>query len=140
MMARTESKRPATSGTRRGHGAGIGGPANGPGWGGPAKGASQKRERAALVKAGPGRGHFSIVGAARRERKEVLAEQLCELLYGIALDPQQPAILRVNAAAALLNRIEGLPRAMVNDLGSRRHFADDRRKNSPPRARVSKQS
>ena len=109
MIARNEPKRRATSGTRQGHGAGIGGPANGAGWGGPAKGASSKRERPILMKAGPGRGHFSVVGAARRERRERISEELCELLYGIALDPTQPAMLRVNAAAALLNRIEGAP-------------------------------
>ena len=64
------------------------------------------------MKAGPGRGHFSMAGAARRERKERLAEELCKLLYALALDPAQPAMLRVNAAAALLNRIEGLPLAV----------------------------
>ena len=111
-MARSESKRPPTSGTRHGNGAGVGGPANGPGWGGPAKGTSRKSQPPVL-EAGPGRGHFSIAGEARRERKERLAEEMCELYYTFAHDPKKPDMVRLSAATHLLNRIDGLPVAKI---------------------------
>jgi len=108
-----EKKRSPTSGTRKGNGDGWGGPANGPGWGGPAKGASIKPKRPALGTPGPGRGHYSVAGEERRERKERLAEEMCELYYTFAHDPEQPTMVRLSAATHLLNRIDGLAVAKV---------------------------
>jgi hypothetical protein len=98
---------------RHGNGAGWGGPASGwpaggAGWGGPAKGAHPQPRRA-LLSAGPGRGHTSVAGAARRERNERWSEDLCEFYYAVAMNLKKPAMIRVWAATLLLNRIEGPP-------------------------------
>jgi hypothetical protein len=102
----TERKRSPTSTTRHGNGAG------GPGWGGPAKGASTTK-RKPLTEAGPGRGRYSIAGEQKREQNERHAEEMRELYYEFALDPGQPAMVRINAATHLLNRLDGLPVAKV---------------------------
>jgi hypothetical protein len=102
----TERKRPPTSTTRHGNGAG------GPGWGGPAKGASSSR-RKPLTKAGPGRGRYTVAGEQRHERRERWIEEMCELYYVFAHDPNEPAPTRSSAATHLLNRLDGLPVAKV---------------------------
>lgn len=44
-----------------------------------------------------------------RQRAEQRAEELRELLYGIATDVEQPGMVRVSAADKLLDRLEGKP-------------------------------
>ncbi len=112
MKARDELKRPPTSGTRHGNGSGVGGPANGPGWGGAARGSSTSQIKP-MQGPGPGRGHFSIAGEEKRERNDRHAEEMRALYYEFAHDPEQPAMVRINAATHLLNRIDGLPTATV---------------------------
>jgi hypothetical protein len=101
-MARDKLKRPPTSGTRRGNGAGWGGPANGDGWGGPAKGAAFY----------PSKGHSGRI-LARRAADESLIDTLCEFYWNVAHDLDAPTALRLTAATHMLNRIEGPPVAKV---------------------------
>lgn len=52
-------------------------------------------------------------GEQKRERNERHAEEMRELYYTFAHDPEQPAMMRLSAATHLLNRIDGLPVAKV---------------------------
>jgi hypothetical protein len=94
-----EKKRPPTSGTRKGNGAG---------WGGPRKGSGDGNSRNEFESAGPGRGKFSIEGEDRATRRARHAEEMCEVLYIVAHNAEQPG-LRIQAADKLLDRIEGRP-------------------------------
>jgi hypothetical protein len=94
-----EEKRPPTSGTRKGNGAG---------WGGPAKG-SRATKRYVFDESGPGRGHKSDDGEARRLRNEQRAEALEQFYWDVARGEAHGDDLpiRLSAATMLLNRIMG---------------------------------
>jgi len=99
---------------RRGNGAGWGGaasgiPAGGVGWGGPARGASRATRHDLGDQPGPGRRNFSQEGEQRAERRARHADEMREILYEIAHNPNESAGLRIHAADKLLNRIEGTP-------------------------------
>lgn len=92
-------------GPGRGHRRKIG---NGAGWGGPARGAGSSSESLPLI----GRERELPTVEAQmtgRQRAEQRAEELRELLYGIATDVEQPGMVRVSAADKLLDRLEGKP-------------------------------
>jgi hypothetical protein len=76
----------------------------GAGWGGQAKGAGA--ERYVFDEAGPGRGHKSIKGEARRVRNERRVEALEQFYWDVARG-EALAIdsIRLSAAAMLLNRL-----------------------------------
>ena len=106
---------------RRGNGAGWGGaasgiPAGGPGWGGQARGASGAKRHDLQGQSGPGRGMFSQEGEERAERRARYAEEMCELYYTFAKDPEQPTMVRISAATHLLNRLDGLPIAKTEQI------------------------
>ena len=81
---------------------------NGPGWGGPAKGAGTGT-RPHIVP-GPGRGHTSPAGDARRERDAKWAEEMRQLYYEVATNPRETTQNKLTAADKLLDRIEGKPK------------------------------
>lgn len=96
-------KKYKSSGTRKGNGAG---------WGGPAKGSSphpHKNRPAFSDTPGPGRGNYSIPGEAKAQRNERHAEEMRELYYTFAHDIAKKDEVRMTAATHLLNRIEGMP-------------------------------
>ena len=80
----------------------------GAGWGGPAKGPGSDAPRHEFEGPGPGRGNYSKDGEARLERQARHAEEMKEILYGLAHDASREET-RMNASEKLLNRIEGLP-------------------------------
>lgn len=86
---------------------------NGAGWGGPAKGPGNGSPRHKFTAPGPGRGRYSIEGEIRSARRERHAEEMLELYYALAHDPEESATIRLTAATHLLNRIDGLPVAKV---------------------------
>ena len=95
---REPKKRAPTSGTRKGSGPGLGGPAkgtglwgpaNGMGWGGDSRASAQTRSRP--------------MTAAERAR---LRREMIELYLSIARDAAQPALLRMQAARHLLERVD----------------------------------
>lgn len=83
--------------TRKGKGAG---------WGGPAKGAGVP-EPYIFDEAGPGRGHKSVEGEAKRTRNERRTEALEQFYWDVARgeahDKNLP--IRLSAASMLLNRL-----------------------------------
>ena len=89
----TEKKRPPTSGTRKGNGpakgAGLWGPANGMGWGGESRASGKARPRPRTA-----------------EERDDLRREMIELYLAIARDPTQPALLRMQAADHLLDRVD----------------------------------
>lgn len=87
-------------------GAGWGGPANGPGWGGPARGAGHNSGTAVPFECG----NQTAAGAHRFHRSE-RSEQLLNVLADLARNAQSDMV-RVWAAEAWLNRVEGIPRAV----------------------------
>lgn len=88
--------------------------ANGTGWGGMARGAHPAKLRFRFPTPGPGRSRgYSVVGEARRDRDERIAEEMRELYYAFATDPEKPDSIRLSAADHLLDRIEGKPVAPV---------------------------
>jgi hypothetical protein len=96
----------------KGNGASSG-ESQGAGWGGPARGNGNGSERNTFnSEPGPGRGNMSAEGIARRERRELWRDDLRLLLYNLAHDGEPDAV-KVAAARALLDRIEGLPVATV---------------------------
>ena len=98
---------PASSGTRYGNGAGWGGPAKGAGSAAPSftTGAGEPtREKGP----GPGRGHISEATAAKRAADAERGEEMRRVLRDIAVAGRSE-MARVQAAQALLNRIEGMP-------------------------------
>jgi hypothetical protein len=106
---------------RRGNGAGWGGaasgiPAGGHGWGGPARGASRAKRHELQGQCGPGRGSFSREGEARAERRARHVAEMCEILYEIAHNADEPGSLRIQAADKLLDRIEGRPGLKPDDV------------------------
>lgn len=103
----SRKRRAGNKTTRYGNGAG-----SGPGWGGSAKGASAAQPQV-LHGVGPGRGHVSKDGEARREREQRHAEEMRELYYEVATNPEEPTPNRLAAATHLLNRIEGQPVAKL---------------------------
>ncbi len=97
-------KRPPGPG--RGHKVkmGSGMPATG-GWGGPAKGAGKDpRETPIEV-----RRTAMAIHKARMPEKEAAADELKATLYDLATDNEQPGGVRVMAASAALDRLEGKP-------------------------------
>ncbi len=84
------------------------GPGKGAGWGGPAKGEGHIAPRHEFDGPGPGRGHYSKEGEQRLERQARHAEEMKEILYGLAHEAGREET-RMNASEKLLNRIEGLP-------------------------------
>ena len=94
--------------TRRGNGAGHGGPKAGAGWGGPAKGAAELRPLA------PKGDPYSDAVRDLSHAPDVLANaeqvkaQMRAVLYQIALAGEAEAV-RMNAADKLLDRLEGKP-------------------------------
>ncbi len=103
---KTDAKRPATKGTRKGKGVG---------WGGAAKGGggNEKKPFNGSAKAGPGRGKFSLKGEERVARNARHAEEMRKLYYEFALDPAKEDSTRLSAATHLLNRLEGSPVAKI---------------------------
>lgn len=95
-----------TSGTRYGNGAGWGGPAKGAGK--PARAFDADDAAAVRPAAGPGRGHISETTAAKQAVAAERAEQMRAVLAEIAVAGRSE-MARVQAAQALLNRIEGMP-------------------------------
>lgn len=91
---------PASSATRRGRGAGHGGPRAGEGWGGPANG---KAEPVPLDQVR----HLRWDPENLARKAEVEAEML-GVLYAIAHDGDAEAV-RVNAADKMLDRLQGKP-------------------------------
>ena len=96
----TGQKRSATAGTRRGSGRGHGGPAkgqgiwgaaNGMGWGGPSQGGSQARARPMTT-----------------DERDRLRHEMVDLYLGIARDSTQSAMMRLQAARHLLERLDNL--------------------------------
>ena len=83
---------------------------NGAGWGGPAKGAHPAKPAHSFDgKPGPGRGHYSIDGEGRLERQARHAEEMRQILYGLATAPTAEDNIRMQSSEKLLNRLEGLP-------------------------------
>lgn len=95
----------ASSATRRGKGAGHGGPKAGAGWGGAAKGHAPRP----LAPAGD---EYSDSVRAKAHDLDILANaeqvkaQMRAVLYQVALAGEAEAV-RVNAADKLLDRLEG---------------------------------
>lgn len=81
------------------------GPGKGPGWGGPAKGAGTRYVKGE-VQPLQGQGRTPAVLAD----KAVAAEQMRQVLYGIALEGENDHA-RIAAADKLLDRLEGKPLA-----------------------------
>ncbi len=99
MQEHKSPKRPPTSGTRKGKGAGCGGPAKGAGLWDPANGMGW----------GGGRSRASGLAQTRRmtaEERARLRHEMMELYLAIVRDPAQPAMLRMQAARHLLERID----------------------------------
>lgn len=108
---------------------------NGEGWGGPANGASTSR----FQPGESGGGHLPENRAKAASR----AEEMRDVLYGIATNKKAHAMVRVNAADKLLDRIEGkAPQTNINrntnDLSSLSDAELDaelaRREGTPPGA------
>lgn len=78
-----------------------------PGWGGPAKGAGKVIPGYVFDEAGPGRGHKSVEGEAKRQRNEQRTEALEQFYWDVARgeahDENLP--IRLSAANMLLNRL-----------------------------------
>lgn len=84
--------------------------ATGMGWGGPAKGAGNGKPRHEFDKApGPGRGHYSLEGEARLERQARHAEEMRQVLYGLATSEVAEDNIRMQSSEKMLNRLEGMP-------------------------------
>jgi hypothetical protein len=80
------------------------------GYGGPAKGKGNGNPRHDFdKKPGPGRGHYSLDGEGRLERQARHAEEMREILYGLASAETVEDSTRMHASEKLLNRLEGLP-------------------------------
>lgn len=90
--------------TRKGTGAGRGGPAKGSGWGGPAKGASASRILPGDPDGIQAMSNDARVKALRERRITALKDKLENLAFHAQREETQLA-----AAVALLNREEGLP-------------------------------
>ena len=88
---------------------------NGTGWGGPRKGSGSGSQRHEFTEPGPGRGNFTIEGEDRATRRARHAEEMCEILYKVAHNAEQPS-LRIQAADKLLDRIEGRPGPKRDDV------------------------
>ena len=97
-MTKPPIKRLATSGTRKGNGAGYGGPAKGPGADAPMQPPFEAGNQTA---AGP---HDNTTGA--EQRAEMLA-----IITEVAKDRSQPGMARISAADKWLDRYEGKPLA-----------------------------
>ena len=110
-----------TKGSRRGNGAGQGGPAVGLGWGGPANGAGSTKPKAAKFEAGNrvSLGHRD--SNAGRLANLARAEEMLDVLYERATDPDEHGMVRMNAARAFRAEVIGQPIArnvnvMVDDI------------------------
>ena len=91
-------ERAPTSATRKGNGAGRGGPAKGAGLWGPANGMGWGGESQASCR-GPTR-------AITTDERAILRQEMMELCLSIVRDPAQPAMVRMQAARHLLERID----------------------------------
>lgn len=78
-------------------------PAMGAGWGGPAKGAGMGPEGLKW-----GEEKKDAADPAKRQTKEVLAQEAMDALVEIMRTAESPG-LKLHAATAVLNRVEGLP-------------------------------
>lgn len=116
-------KRPPTSGTRKGNGAGHGGPATGlgqgDGWGGPTSGYEPKPAQQFTAENAEATGfdfteapkdrNGRAIPSSRRELKRRRAERMEDVLFGLADDVAQHPMVRLNAATKLHAIYEGQP-------------------------------
>ncbi|MHB8201950.1 MAG: hypothetical protein ACYDD9_14200 [Acidithiobacillus sp.] len=86
------------SSKRKGNGAGLGGPAKGAGLWGPANGMGWGGESRA---SGKGRGR-PVIGEERAD----LRREMLNIYLAIARDPAQPALIRMQAARHLIERLD----------------------------------
>lgn len=92
-----EKKRLPTSGTRKGTGAGHGGPAKGPGAWGAAVG---------MGWGGPSRRSGGALRPMTSDERARLRQELIKLYFEIARDPKQHPAMRMQAAQHLLERLD----------------------------------
>lgn len=85
-------------------------PASGPGWGGPTKGASTTVGMMNGAETGPGRigPNSSPERRMKLENKQASAEAMYVVWEEIALNPEESASNRINAAEKLVNHVEGM--------------------------------
>lgn len=84
---------------------------NGAGWGGPAKGVDPNRKpKQDFTVNTNAEGHSKATPAPlnRRAMREDQAEQVKDMLYGLALGAESESA-KVQACTAFLNRVEGMP-------------------------------